>query len=721
MYSDQIERAFEAKEFKLLLSYCKRLKDNDLKGMASHHLSMLGVGAAILDKPRIALRPLWFAFNNNSEDTNCRLNLGNCLKDLEDYRGALDIYLGAPEATRDPLILLGAGICFLELSAWSEAAQYLEQALEIDPLNKVTLLNLGRAYYRLEKVGEAIELYKRALEIDKTYGHAAVNLSICAIKSTQFSMGVALAEQVFESGYWSDEYLRTIMSEAIQGGAPKLAIHLFEEYGRRASSQTRFVAAEMYRLLKDLVNAEKLCRDVIKKEKGFFSAGIILQHTLAEQGKIGDADKLAKAAFLRHDLSAIESRFIPNPWTIFSVSDSPSIQLKVASRYAKAAIDVRKRDSKSTSKSAGKRSSERRVIAYFSPDFRAHPVTECLLPILRAHDRERYEIHAFSLGATEDAYTEEVKKNVDKFHNCYGQSYEEVKSLCEEFGVQVAVDLAVYTSSSRPTYFACGLAPLQVNFLGYSGTSGSAGYDIIVGDSYISPASEHKFYSEKVVELELPVISCGVRDFLDLEAQSRESNGLNGCGDAFVFGCLANPYKFSGDLLRCWARILARVPGSVFLLGNMSQEAFKNVQGEFRKEGISAERIVQSPFQKTKEDHIARLKVIDLFLDTHPYNAHSLAADAVSAGVPVVTLTGKSFASRVAASLNWHFGQERLIAKTVGEYEEVAVNLASDSSAFREVRDRLASVIRSQDWAKKYAASLEKKVYSHELDTSRQI
>lgn len=700
---EDIEKAWADKRYDQLVSYAKRLKDSDFKGLPLHVLSFLGVAAAITNRNKVALRPLWFAHQLFPGDLNARLNLGNCLKDLGDWPGALQVYLGSPEALEDPLITLGAGICLIETGNYLKAEELLRRSLELKQ-DKVAFLNLGRALYRLERINEAAEAYTNAINLDPRYLRAAVNLSICAVKSGAFEQAISLGDQVLSSGFRDDRFLKTMLTASLEMGAPRVGLHFFDQYGDKSDAQTQFVAAEAHRFLKNLGRASELCREVVKRDKNYFSAFVIMAHSLAEQGRLEDAENAVTAAFSGRKIDDIAPQYLPNPWTIFSLRDDPALQLKMAKKYSDATYNRLPRNRGVT----GSGGSNKRVIAYLSPDFGAHPVTECMLPVFQSHSRDSFEIHAFSLRPRPDAMTEEVAASVDVFHDCHKMQYSQLRDLAKSAEIDILIDLAVFTSSGRPNFTALGLAPVQINHLGYSGTSGAAGYDYIIGDRFIIPEGSEGFYSEHIIRLDLPLLSSGLRDYDHLKPKPRGEFGIR--EESIVFGCLANPYKFTGELLRSWAAILASVENSVLLLGRMEDEVFETIRGQLQKFGADRGRVFASGYQATKEDHISRLKVVDVFLDTYPYNAHSLAADSFSAAVPVVSRVGKAFASRVAGSLNDHFGLGELNAGSAGEYVEKAVALGMDAGRRREISRIMSEAVKRTVWGASYASDFEEKM-----------
>ena len=702
---DDIEKAWADKQYDQLASYAKRLRDPDLRGLPPHVLSMLGVGSAIVGKHKVALRPLWFAHQLNPESINARLNLGNCMKDLGDYRGAYEIYTKDLAGLDDPLIVLGAGICALETSQFADAEKLLSKALQKDANNVVALLNYGRLLYRLERIEDAASHYKKALEIQPTYAAAAINLSICFIKQGDYDHGVSLALQVLKSGYENDEYLKTLLSTCLAAGSAQAAMLIFENCEFSISDESTFVAAEAYRYHKDHAKTEELCRKIIKSNKDFFSAYIIMALSMAELGDAEGAKNIVDAAFARCNLDEVASRHIPNPWTIFAIEDSPALQLKVAKRYAAAAVDIVPRSE--ITRAVGKR---KLSIGYLSPDFRQHPVAECMLPVLKGHDPDNVDVHCFSLAEPEqeDSMTCEIEAAAGAFHRCSQLMYPDFKKLMQENSIDVLVDLAVYTSIGRPSYLALGCAPMQINHLGYSGTSGSNAYDFIIADEFIVPEGNEHFYSEKMIKLSLPIISSGLSATEGVEPQLRSLYGLE--DDVVIFGCMANPYKFSHALLKGWAKILLEVPRSVLMFGNMTDRALEGIRGQLKDLGVMPSRLIPSGFQPSRNDHIARLKLVDVFLDTFPYNAHSLAADAISAGVPLVTLNGKAFASRVAGSLNHYLGLDELNAGSMDQYVENACRLAHESEWRQTCRATIQNSLKSRDWGKQYALDLETKI-----------
>jgi protein O-GlcNAc transferase len=227
-----------------------------------------------------------------------------------------------------------------------------------------------------------------------------------------------------------------------------------------------------------------------------------------------------------------------------------------------------------------------------------------------------------------------------------------------------------------------------VNYLGYAGTLGADYWDYIVADPFVIPAETQKQYAEQVVYLPGSFMSNDDGRKIAAATPSRAEAGLPEHG--FVFCCFNNSYKFTPDAFEVWMRLLRQIEGSVLWLSASNPGAMQNLRGEAEKRGVSPERLIFAPRVASNEDHLARLRLGDLFLDTLYYNAHTTACDALWAGLPLITHPGETFASRVAGSLLTAVGLPELIAPSLGDYEALALKLAREPKLLSEMRQKLA-------------------------------
>jgi predicted O-linked N-acetylglucosamine transferase (SPINDLY family) len=282
-----------------------------------------------------------------------------------------------------------------------------------------------------------------------------------------------------------------------------------------------------------------------------------------------------------------------------------------------------------------------------------------------------------------------MEASFDCFIDAQGLGARRIAELMREMEVDVAIDLAGYTSDSRIEIFAHRPAPVQATFLGYPGTLGVNYMDYLIADRHVIPPEHQPFFSETVIYLPdcyLPVDS-GLR--IAERTPSRAECGLPETGP--VLCSFSHDYKITPPLWAVWMRILRRTPDSVLWLACRNESTQRNYRKEAQAAGIDPARLVFAGRVPRVEDHLARYRLADLFLDTWPYNAHTTAADALLAGLPVVTFMGNAFPARVAASLLHAAGLPELISESWEAYEELAVSLATDAAALATLKAKLAA------------------------------
>jgi predicted O-linked N-acetylglucosamine transferase (SPINDLY family) len=292
------------------------------------------------------------------------------------------------------------------------------------------------------------------------------------------------------------------------------------------------------------------------------------------------------------------------------------------------------------------------------------------------------------LVAASDEMRDRLINSFDHFLNVEDQSDIQTAQLARNFGIDIAVDLTGHTNDARTSIFAYRAAPIQVNWLGYPGTLGADYFDYIVADKTLIPELHQAFYTEKIAYLPDTYMVDDSERAPSSRVFTREECGLP--ENAFVFCCFNNSYKFNPQVLDSWSRILKQVENSILWISENSVIFKANLTVEFINRGIDPSRIIFAQRLESMADHLARYALADLFLDTYPYNAHTTAVDSLKAGVPVITLIGQSFASRVAASLLNVVGLPELITSTLDEYVALATELATNHNKFIDLKIKLA-------------------------------
>ena len=408
-----------------------------------------------------------------------------------------------------------------------------------------------------------------------------------------------------------------------------------------------------------------------------FVDGLILHNKMFASNWDDYYELLSK---LKEDLS--KSKPVAVSFIALTLIDDLELQFIAAKNYSKKFTGIK------NIQSLPKAKNKKIRIGYFSGDFFNHATCILIRELFELHNRENFEIYGFSFGPNiHDQMTSRIKENFDYFYDVRNYTDEGIAALAIECSIDIAVDLKGYTKDCRTGIFKYQPAPVVVNYLGYPGTMANPNIHYIIADEIIIPKEKQRFYSEKVAYLPH---SYQINDSKRLIAEysyTREEVGLPQSG--FVFCCFNNVYKLNPEVFDSWANILLKVNGSVLWLLEENEISTKNLINEAIKRGISANRLI---FAKRVDNpyHLARSKLANLFLDTWPCNAHTTASDALWAGLPVLTLIGKSFASRVCASLLNSIGTPELITSSINNYENLAIEMALNEDKYSAVKEKLA-------------------------------
>jgi protein O-GlcNAc transferase len=330
---------------------------------------------------------------------------------------------------------------------------------------------------------------------------------------------------------------------------------------------------------------------------------------------------------------------------------------------------------------------ERLRIGYFSADFHEHATAYLAAELFELHDRGGFEILAFSFGPDDGSpMRRRLVQAFDRFHDIRNAGVDRVAALVAEEGVDILVDLKGYTKQSRLDLLSRRLAPVQATYLGYPGTTGCDVLDYVIGDRFVTPPEHQAHFTERLVVMPDSYQINDRRRPLDGRVPTRAECGLP--EDAVVFCAFNTTYKITPAMFGIWMRLLARLPGSVLWLFEANPEAAGNLRRAAAARGIDPARLVFAP-KRPLPDHLARYRIADLGLDSFPYTGHTTTSDALWVGMPVVTLMGGTFASRVAAGLLSAAGVPELITTSPAAYEELARHLALDPAARGTLRRRL--------------------------------
>ena len=338
-------------------------------------------------------------------------------------------------------------------------------------------------------------------------------------------------------------------------------------------------------------------------------------------------------------------------------------------------------------KEANKNTKNEKIrIAYFSADFREHPVSILTAEMFELHDKSLFETYAFSYGPDDKGQMR--KRIINAFNQFYDVSKIsdlEIVKIARKLNIDIAIDLGGYTSKCRTEIFNHRAAPIQVSYIGFLGTMSNNKIDYLIADRTIITNEEKDAYTEKIIFLPSYQVNDRKRKIADKKF-TREELGLP--KNSFIFCNFNNNYKLTPDIFNGWIEILKRTTDSSLFLYAENNIVEENLKKYALARNIDGNRLIFG-HKISAENYLARYKTCDLFLDTFPYNGGTTCSDAIWAGLPVVTLKGKSFASRYASSILNSAGQSILIANNLCEYKNLAVNLAENPNKLKRIKKEL--------------------------------
>ena len=443
-------------------------------------------------------------------------------------------------------------------------------------------------------------------------------------------------------------------------------------------------------------------------DQGIAPAGEELMHTLLE---VCDWDQARAQADKLRALVASRPAEMWMPAIAPLTAMYLELDVAVSKQVARYHAAQRVRGTKTTRRKdfSHEDASARMRIAYLSRDFRDHPVGQLIRPAFALHDRSRFEVFAFSFGPDDGSVCRSaIAGAADHFVDVTNHTDEQAARAIAAAGIHVLVDLAGHTTGNRLGMLAHGPAPVQVHYLGYPGTIGANYIDYFITDQIATPSQYAAEFTEQLAYMPDCFMVGDTPETSNMTAITRASQGLP--EEAFVFCNFANSSRITRGVFALWMDVLRAVPDSVLWLKQSHPLTVGNLRREAQRCAMDPDRLVFAQQVPDKGMHMARLALADLALDTLGwYNGHSLTSDMLWAGVPVLTAPGRTFASRVAASLVHAAGLPRMVADDARSYVETAVRLGSDPRQCASLRNTLADNKRSASFfdARRTVAGLE--------------
>lgn len=520
--------------------------------------------------------------------------------------------------------------------------------------NHIAWFNLGAALFKIDDKKGAIDAYKQAIDIATNFIQPRFNLGM-----TYESMGKI--DQAINEWRWIDDNVPPTNKEN-----RSMLLMALNNLGRILESKKKYYNALGY-MTKSLT-LEPQQPDV-------------LHHWVFLKAKhcawpVYDAFAGVSVELQQASTSAL---------AMISLSDDPQIQLDAALHYVKTKVN---NNVPALSNSDGYEHKKLRI-GYCSSDFCLHPVAMLTVELFELHNRDEFEIYGYCWTNQGDSpLRQRVINAMDHFECILHLSDEEAANLIRQHEIDILVDLHGQTLGARTNMLSYRPAPIQITYLGLPATTGLPSIDYVIADHFLIPDEYRQYYSEKPIYMP-DVYQVSDRQRKHAEIPTREQCQLP--AEKFVFCSFNNNYKYRSNVFETWMNILKRVPDSVLWLLADNSWSEINLRNRAKALGIEEERLIFAP-RVSPEDYLARFATADLFLDTFPFNAGTTANDVLWMGLPILTLTGRSFASRMAGALLTAAELPELITYDRQAYEDKAVSLALDKEYYQQLRQKVSNV-----------------------------
>jgi protein O-GlcNAc transferase len=548
----------------------------------------------------------------------------------------------------DPKVHNNLGLALAADREYELALQAYEKALRLKPDYFRALNNRAAALMNLKRFNEAVTDLVRAVELQPGYTRALLNLGLA-----QRALGRLEAAL--------DRFRRAFPDLEALAHATDL---LMKDLPRGPDALE--CAAELYRLAPD--------RDEVP---GNYHA--------ASQAMAQWTDYESRVASIVAGVRA--GRRPAEPFRLLYVTDVLEDQLACA-RSAARTIPSQK------ALWLGEKYDHARIrVAYLSSDFRTHATAHLAAGLFERHDRKRFECFALSYGTCDagDPVRARLVAAFEHFEDVHPLSTLQIAARIRSLEIDVLVDLKGYTSGSRFEVLSHRPAPVQVHYLGYPGTLGAPFVDYLIADHHVIPPQDDGYYAEKIVRLPHTYQVTDDRRVEDAGAWTRERAGLPPTG--LVLAAFHQTYKLNPHVFDVWMRSLRGLPTACLWLLDRNLGARRQLLAEAAARGIDPARLIFAP-EVPQAEHLSRQRLADLLLDTWPYSSHTTASDALWVGLPVVALSGRSFAARVSASILHAAGLPDLVASSLDEYEAMIIRMCTEPGRLGALRQRIESTVR---------------------------
>lgn len=682
-------------------------------------LHILGVIKGIKKQYLEALELFKKALRIDSNNSFLNFNIAKAFSEIGEYEKALKFHLNTTKL--DPQFPDGwfnYGMCLSNLHKPQESVDSFNKALALNPEYVEAWFNRGNSLLKLKQHETAIASYDKAISIKPDFAEAWYNRGNALSELTQFETALASYDQAInitpnyaEAWYNRGNALLELTQFESALASYDQALNITPDYAEAWYNRgNALLELKQYELA--LASYDKSISIKPEYVEAWSNRGNALLELKKYEPALASSDKaisikpdFAEAltnrgntlnSICRFDLSEASHReairinpdfLIAHNNLLFNLnyreSLTPQYALNEAKNYG---AKVSKKSVPKFTRWHTPLQTKSLKIGFVSGDLSNHPVGYFIEGLIEHLDPSKFEIYAFPTQSTNDDLTDRIRPYFKEWTPIYGQSDLDAATLIHQQGIQILIDLSGHTANNRLPVFSYKPAPIQVSWLGYFATTGLPEMDYFLGDPHISPANEESHFTETVWNLaetwfchKPPMIELSVSELPALE------KGF------LTFGSLGNLSKMNDKVINTWASVLHRVPDSKLLLKSKQlgdQTQIETVRKWFEKVNISADRLIlEGP--DSRNDYFKTYNRIDFVLDTFPYPGGTTSVDALWMGVPVLTLKGDRFLSRLGVSIAYNAGLSNWVAQETVDYVDKAVQFASDFEQLSQLRSSL--------------------------------
>ncbi len=642
---------------KAIECYQKSIAINPKNPDALSNLGNALLSANQIDEAITACRSSLQLSDNNPAAYN---NLGNALRVKKEYLLAIEAYRNAIKHNPNYVEAYNnLGSTLYRNKQYIESLIEFQKAINLSPTYAIPHNNMGMALSSLGRLHDAIESFNRALKLKPDYHEAYNNLGNAYLELDHIDDAVFAYQRAIEiQPDYAEPYANLATCMSIKG---------------------------------DPDEAVKLNRRSIAFDADNAGAYNNLANALKDQGLLDQAiEVFEEAAEKWPESDSISANLI------YSLQFHPNYDAKSQADHREAWYQSRIKSNISSSFShLNQPDPDRKLrIGYVSPDFNGHVVGRNILPLIREHDRNLFQIFCYSNSPKVDSFTTRIKSLCDVWRDIYRVSDEQSAEMIRQDKIDILVDLALHMNGSRLSLFAHKPAPIQVTFAGYPGSTGLHEIDYRLSDPYLDPEdADVSVYSEETIRLPnsfwcYDIEGMSLSEANDVGPLPFEENGF------VTFGCLNNFCKVNDSVLDLWSKVLNQVADSRLLLLCPEGSARLRVRDFFQAAGIQSHRIDFVPNQP-RAQYLSTYRRMDIGLDTFPYNGHTTSLDSIWMGVPVVTLVGNTIVGRAGFSQLSNLGLQELVAFAPEDFIQIVTGLSQDTARLKTLRQSMQNRMKN--------------------------